>query len=469
MLLSITNLTAPATDLGHLLRKHPDRVQAFPLPFGTAHVYYPEADPGRCTAALLLEVDPVGLVRNRRVNMGDGGPLQQYVNDRPYVASSLMSVAIARTFADALSGKSKEKPGLAGTLLDLEARIEVMPCRGGEGFLRRIFEPLSYEVRAVQHPLDAEFPEWGEGPYFTVTLKARTRLQDLLTHLYVLMPVLDNAKHYWVGDDEIEKLLERGKGWLENHPEKDAIVGRYLRNQKRLARLALTRLNPAEEGGEEDPVEAEIKKGREEAALEEKLNLNDQRMADVVEVLKASGAKRILDLGCGEGKLLRALLKEKAFTEIVGVDVSTASLEYAKDRLNLDEMPPKQRERISLMQGSLTYRDKRLAGYDAAAVVEVIEHLDLDRLDAFERSLFGCARPAAIVLTTPNAEYNARFANLPSGKFRHRDHRFEWTRAEFQDWALGVAQRHGYTVGFRTVGPVDAALGSPTQMGVFSL
>ena len=469
MLLSLTNLTAPATDLGHLLRKHPDRVQAFPLPFGTAHVYYPEASPDRCTAALLLEVDPVGLVRNRRVSQGDGGPLQQYVNDRPYVSSSLLSVAIARTFADALSGKSKDKPGLADALLDLEARLEVLPCRGGEGFLRRIFEPLGYEVMAIHHPLDTEFPEWGEGPYFTVTLKARTRLQDLLTHLYVLIPVLDNAKHYWVGDDEIEKLLERGKGWLETHPEKDAIAGRYLRNQKRLTKMALNRLNPAEEEGEEDPGEAEIKKGREEAALEEKLNLNDHRMADVVGVLKAAGARRVLDMGCGEGKLLRALLKEKTFTEIVGVDVSPTSLEYAKERLNLDEMAPKQKERIKLMQGSLTYRDKRFMGYDAAAVVEVIEHLDLDRLDAFERVLFGSAHPDTIVLTTPNAEYNLKFTNLPAGKLRHRDHRFEWTRAEFETWARSAAERHGYQVEFRPIGPIDPVLGSPTQMGVFSL
>src|SRR2546425_2070551 len=466
MLLTITNTKPPATDLGYLLHKNPSRVQSFELSFGKAHVFYPEATENRCVAALLLDVDPVGLVRSRRGPAGEGGLLDQYVNDRPYVASSFMSVAIARVFTSALAGTSKGRPQLVSEALPLTARIAVLPCRGGEEFLRRLFEPLGYRITVEHHPLDEQFPEWGEGPYYTVELSNEITLQHLLTHLYVLIPVLDADKHYWVGKDEIEKLLRRGEGWLQSHPEREAIVSRYLRGQRKLTREALARLTEEESI---DPDEEQEKKEEQELAIEAPIRLNDVRLQRVLSELKASGAKRILDLGCGEGKLMRELLKDRQFEEIVGMDVSYRTLEIASDRLHLDTLLSKQKERIKLIQGSLMYRDKRLTGYDAAAVVEVIEHLDPPRLAAFERVLFEFARPATVVMTTPNAEYNVKFEALPAGTLRHRDHRFEWSRAEFHTWATGVAARFGYTVQFLPVGPEDPMLGAPTQLGLFRL
>jgi 3' terminal RNA ribose 2'-O-methyltransferase Hen1 len=197
------------------------------------------------------------------------------------------------------------------------------------------------------------------------------------------------------------------------------------------------------------------------------LRLNEVRLEAVATALKNTDAKRVLDLGCGEGNLLRVLLEERNFEEIVGVDVSHRALEIAQRRLNWERMPERQRQRIRLLHGSLTYRDRRLEGFDAAAVVEVIEHLDPSRLRAFERAVFEFARPASIVVTTPNREYNAKFATLPAGRFRHRDHRFEWSRPEFQSWATIVAERFGYAVEFAPVGAEDPELGAPTQMGVF--
>ncbi|HTW25235.1 MAG TPA: 3' terminal RNA ribose 2'-O-methyltransferase Hen1 [Candidatus Baltobacteraceae bacterium] len=464
-MLTITMTTQPATDLGYLLHKSPFRLHSVEQVFGKAHVFYPETEPTRCTAALLLEIDSIGLVRNRRGPSGEAYALEEYVNDRPYVASSFLSVAIARTFGTAMTGRSKERQELADTRLPLEARISVLPCRGGEYLLRRLFEPLGYEVRTTRLPLDEKFPEWGESPYFGVTLKATIRLCELLTHLYVLIPVLDDDKHYWVGDAEVEKLLRHGEGWLRGHPERDLIATRYLKHQRRLAREALSRLIEDEEPAADEAAETHA---HEEETIEKPISLAEQRMGSVVAALRSSGASRVLDLGCGEGRLLRELLKDKAFAEIVGMDVSHRALDIASQKLRLEDLPRTQKERIRLIHGSLTYRDKRLSGYDAATAVEVIEHQDPPRLAAFERVLFEFARPQTVVVTTPNVEYNIKFETLPAGKLRHKDHRFEWTRAEFQSWADATARRFGYSVRFLGVGPEDPGLGSPTQMGIFS-
>jgi 3' terminal RNA ribose 2'-O-methyltransferase Hen1 len=462
MLLTLSTSISPATDLGFLLHKNPARAQSFKMTFGKAQVFYPEASEARCTAALMLEVDPIGLVRRRD---GDTRTLEEYVNDRPYVASSFMSVAIGDVFGTAMAGRCKERPELAARAIPLEATLSVLPCTGGEAFLRRLFQPLGYEVEATPHILDALNPEWGPSRYFTVSLRGKVRLSDLLTHLYVLIPVLDDHKHYFVGDDEVQKLIRHGEGWLASHPEREVVADRYLRHQKSLARRALEQLM-AEEAPEVEHTETE--QTAEEAQLERPLSLNEQRIDAAVAAITASGARRVLDLGCGEGNLLRALMKEKSFTQIVGVDVSHHALEIATRRLRMETMPDKQRARINLLHGSLTYRDARLAGFEAAAALEVVEHLDPARLNAFERCLFECARPQMVVLSTPNVEYNVRFENLPAGKLRHRDHRFEWTRGEFQAWAQSICARFGYEVRFLPIGTEDAALGAPTQMGVFN-
>jgi 3' terminal RNA ribose 2'-O-methyltransferase Hen1 len=465
VLLTLTTTHRPATDLGFLLHKNPGAVRSVTLGFGEAHVFYPEATEDRCTAALLLEIDPIELVRGRKGSASPSAALAQYVNDRPYVASSFMSVAIAKLFGSAMGGRSTDRQELADTAIPLEVRIPVLPCRGGETALRRLFEPLGYEVSAAPIALDERFPDWGTSRYLDATLSATCRVADLLNHLYVLLPVLDDDKHYWVSRDEIDKLVRRGEGWLNAHPDRELIIRRYLRYQSGLAREALARLL---EDDQVDPDVEQERRDQEEEQVEERIGLRDQRLGAVMAALTGSGATRVLDLGCGDGRLLQAMLREGSFERIVGVDVSYATLERAAQRLRLERMSPKQRERIELVHSSLTYRDQRLDGYDAAAVVEVIEHLDPSRLGAFERALFEGARASTVVITTPNVEYNVRFEGLPAGELRHRDHRFEWSRQEFRDWAGRVANTHGYSVRFLPVGPEDPDLGSPTQMAVFS-
>ncbi len=464
MLLTISTTHNPATDLGFLLHKNPARFQEFALSFGKAYVFYPEAFEERCSAALLLDVDPVGMVRGKPGAAGSG-LLDQYVNDRPYVASSFLSVAIARVYGTALKSKCKAKPELVHTPIPLRAEVTAVPSPAGKEFPARLFEPLGYHVTTVRHPLDLKFPEWGESRYYGLTVEKITTLGELLTHLYVLIPVLDDHKHYYVGDDEVEKLLDRGKGWLAEHPEKEIIARRYLKYQSGLARHALTRL-----AEEDQPVSEEWATGKDplEIAVEEPVRLNQERIGTIVATLKACRAERVLDLGCGEGKLIAEMLKEREFREIVGMDVASRSLRIASRRLKLDQLPPAKRDRIRLIHGSLMYRDPRFEGFDAAAVAEVVEHLDPPRLAAFERVLFEFARPGTIVLTTPNREYNVLWENVGSDRLRHRDHRFEWTRQEFQSWANQVAERFDYKVKFLPVGTEHEKLGPPTQMAVFS-
>jgi 3' terminal RNA ribose 2'-O-methyltransferase Hen1 len=455
VLLTISTTHQPATDLGWLLHKHPDRAQSFSLPFGAARVFYPEAGEERCAVALMLDVDPVGLVRRGR---GRGGfALAEYVNDRPYVASSFMSVALVSVFKTAMAGRCEGHEELAATALPLVAWLPAVPTRGGEELARRLFEPLGYRVEARPLELDPEFPEWGADRHVDLRLAAEVRLADLLTHLYVLLPVLDDEKHYWVDDSEIEKLLARGEGWLPGHPERELITRRYLKNQASLFRPALERL---EEDG------AEFESDDVEPAPDDAPALRDQRLDAVLAAFSAAGARRVLDLGCGSGALLRRLLAD-GYEKVVGVDVSVRALEGAARRLDFDAMHDAERARIELLQGPLTYRDRRLEGFDAAALVEVIEHLDPARLGPLEENVFGSARPGTVVVTTPNVEYNVRWPGLDGGP-RHPDHRFEWTRAQFAAWADGVVARHGYAVRYLPVGPDDPEVGPPTQMAVFS-
>ena len=582
MLLTITCTSAagsatPATDLGFLLHKNPDRVQEFGLSYGTAHVLYPQATPDRCTAALLLEVDPVRLVRGQAK-----GPqafaLGQYVNDRPYAASSLLSVAIGTVFRSALRGECAQRPELARTPLPLRLELPALGCRGGPELAERIFAPLGWSVDATPLPLDPAFPEWGDSAHLRLVLTGPVRLADALNHLYVLLPVLDGAKHYWLDNDEVDKLLRAGGSWLAAHPERGWITRRYLARRESLVRTALARLaeldnsDPEQLGAVDEAIQADettaephaearyatgppatasspaapapttpppatsvpvgttpdettsfdteaaggarpssdrpatyspaidnvtdtpvgapghhalarttavsdASRRREDpiSATAARVNggtptvsLAVQRRAAVVAALREVGAARVLDLGCGEGGLLRDLLGDSSFREIMGVDVSTRALSIARRRLRLDRLPDMVARRLTLRQGSLTYTDSALRGFDAVVLMEVVEHIDPPRLPAVEYVVFGAAAPQAVLVTTPNAEYNVRYDGLPAGAFRHSDHRFEWSRAEFRSWAQRVAGHYGYGVRFAPIGLPDPEVGPPTQLAVFS-
>ncbi|MGW0435199.1 3' terminal RNA ribose 2'-O-methyltransferase Hen1 [Micromonospora sp. NPDC003197] len=478
MLITVSTTHRPATDLGYLLVKHPDRAHSFEVPTGTAHVLYPEASETRCTAALLLDVDPLRLTAARGKGNGrgttpEGFTLGQYVNDRPYAASSLLASALNKVFRSALRGASKDRPELAATPIPLEIGIPVLRCRGGAELADRLFTPLGWTVTATVVPLDDQHPEWGDSRYVDLTLTGTVRLADALNHLYVLLPVLDDAKHYWVAPDEIDKLLRAGDGWLAQHPERNLIIRRYLAHRRSLAGKALGRLaelQSAEIRLSDDPVEPDsIDPGTpDETSPAKRQPLAVQRRAAVLAALTESGATRVLDLGCGPGALLADLIRDRRYTEIVGTDVSSVTLAIAERRLRLERLPQRQRDRIKLWQSALTYRDDRLRGFDAAVLMEVVEHVDPPRLPALAGTVFGHAQPTTVIVTTPNVEYNVRYEGLAPGAMRHADHRFEWTRAQFAAWADEVGRTYGYQVSISGVGDDDPEVGCPTQLAVFT-
>ncbi|MBP2320860.1 3' terminal RNA ribose 2'-O-methyltransferase Hen1 [Kibdelosporangium banguiense] len=461
MLMTLTTTHEPATELGFLLHKHPERAQSSTVAAGTAHVFYPTANDSECTAALLLDIDPIELVRGRHDR---AFTLNQYVNDRPYAAGSMLAVAIGTVFRTAMNGIAGTRQELADTAIPLRVHVPALPSRGGPDLVRRLFEPLGWQVGITTVPLDAVFG--GDSPYVDLKLTGTMHVSAALRHLYVLLPVLDNAKHYWVTEEEVTKLLRAGEGWLADHPSRELISQRYLAHRPAYVRFALSRLAEADETDADEldnalaePVVAE--------QPDRPVPLSWQRRDSVIAVLKEVNAHKVLDLGCGGGALLRELIKEPSFTEIVGVDVSARALEVAARRF--ERTPERVRQRLTLRQSALTYVDQSLAGFDAAVLMEVIEHVDEPRLPALEHSVFGAAKPATVIVTTPNVEYNIRFPTLPEGKLRHADHRFEWTRAQFRTWADSVAERYDYTVRYLPVGDDDPEAGPPTKLAVFEV
>jgi 3' terminal RNA ribose 2'-O-methyltransferase Hen1 len=464
MCLTLTCTGEYAPDFGFLVFKHPDSIFVRELSFGRVIVFYPENTPARATVAMLVEVDAIGLVRGRSAT------LEEYVNDRPYALSSLTSVAMNTAFGTALAGRSKDRPQLVDQALPLAAHLSAVHSRGGPELIQKIFAPLGYEIEVAAAEPGMAIPFAARSPVYSIHLRGQVTVHDLLSHLYVLLPVLDDAKHYFVAADEVRKLVEHGGAWLENHPAKNLITRRYLAYQQSLVREALSQLTAE---NEEDDFAAQ----KEEEHLEEEaapgLGLHQQRQQAVLAALRAplrSGAvQRVIDLGCGEGKFLQLLLAEKQFREIAGVEVSPFALKHAARRLHLDRRSGAENQRLKLLQGSLLYRDKRLEGFDAAVLIEVIEHIPPERLDLLRYVLFESVRPLRLIITTPNREFNVHFAGLKEGRLRHRDHRFEWTRVEFESWCREAAARYGYAVKFAGVGPEMPNSGALTQMAVFEI
>jgi 3' terminal RNA ribose 2'-O-methyltransferase Hen1 len=450
MFISMTTTYVPATDLGYLLHKHPDKMHKRTSSQSVNYCFFSEASVERCTVNLVLDI---GLSHSYGFSKERPKPnYNPHVNDRPYVAGSIMSVALNDMFRSAFNGQSKEKPELSRTEIPLEISIATVSCADGEAFIRGIFEPLGYQVDISGFQYDEEFPEWGQSPYFVLNLKANKQISVVLKQLYVLLPVLDDSKHYWIEMTEKDRLLKMGEGWLASHPLVEVITKRALKHLGSLSSEALNQL------GHIEPLL--MKKASNEESLEKTVGINDLRMQRVLEILEQENVNSVIDCGCGEGKLIEKLLGETRIPLIKGFDVGLESLEAAKRRIDHGS----KEARVQLIHGSLVYLDDRLLGSEAIVLMEVIEHIDPSRLETMEKNIFGFVGSPLVVVTTPNFEYNQKFAIRG---FRHPDHRFEWTRSQFSNWCQGIGSRFKYSFDIQFVGAEDQALGSPTQIGVF--
>lgn len=485
LILTITYEGQNTQDLGYLLYKNPYRAQSFDLPTGKAHVVYPEISDERTTAALILDLDPLILSKGKP-GTGEAG-LFDYVNDRPYVSSSFMSGAIKKVFATAMTGRCVQRQELADARIDLTVKLFMLPVRGEKDMINRFFAPLGYTVSFETFPIDEDFPEWGESPYVNLCLKGRVRLADLLNQIYILIPVFDLQRHYYAGEDEIENVIRHGNNWLSTHPERDYILKRYFNKSRNYAKEAISRLDSIYSDSEKPFIEEIGLKSSAEDIEKSTENTNGEttpseirqysgepldkiRIQTVCNTVISCEAKTVIDIGCGEGKLLALLAKEPQIQKIAGVDVSVSALKKARLRLENLLFSDSQRQKVTLFQGSLMYRDKRYKGYDALCLVEVLEHIDPKKLPVLEKNIFGYTSPNIAVITTPNRAYNVNYDYL-TGAFRHKDHRFEWDEKEYRAWCEKICEEYGYGFELSGIGRdieiVNAASLCPTMMAVF--
>ncbi|MED5803035.1 3' terminal RNA ribose 2'-O-methyltransferase Hen1 [Gordonia sp. Z-3] len=430
----------PATDLGFLLYKHPDRVQRFATSQGGATVFFPVASPELCS--VVLHVDGAGAKVDRAEGMG------RYVNVVPFAASSRLVVVLGKVFGDALAGRCATRPELVDNRWPMTLTVPSVPT-GGRCSPAELFEPLGWTVQTSAQPLEP--PQWGDSEFVTISLSGVHTVRDALRHLSVCLPVLAGAKHYFVDDAEVDKLQRLGDGWLDTHPRRDDIAAGYVKHVRSLTDEAVMRLagdvttaQPADDAN---------------AVPERRASLARHRREWVVESLARAGARSVLDAGCGEGRLLAELVTALPGAQIAGVDVAPAMVDRARERL--------QRWRgTSVWQSSLMYTDPRCRGFDAVVLMEVIEHIEFDRLPTAMSSVFDEMAPRTVVITTPNHDHNEAYGL--AGQWRHPDHRFEFTRADFAQWCASVAEEYRYRVTIDGVGEPVEGLGAPTQCAVFT-
>lgn len=480
MFISIEAAGERANELSYLLHKHPDKLQSFVLSTGTAHVFYPRYEEQVCKVVLVQELDTEALAKGAKKRRASSAveDIRNYVNDRPYAANSITAQALTRVFSSAVNANATTRPELQEREWQLTIEIAALSPTTGPEVIHKLFAPLGWRIELDNIALNDANPQWGGSEYYNVTLKGSATLSQALRQVAALIPVIDDSKHYWVGEDEPAKLLRLGAGWLEEHPERKLVLRNSLAHQRELIQsyeelartsAATTGLAERAAGGSQLATSANgsIRGAQELPVAPISASLWQERHEAVLGALEALGAHTVADVGCGEGKFLQRLVAQPRYSRILGSDVSAKSLERAALKINLTELSDDQRQRISLIHSSLNYRDDRLKGFEAIVLMEVIEHLETEWLEKLVQNTFGAAAPRAVIVTTPNQEYNSLYPSLSAGTMRHPDHRFEWTRAEFRSWAESVGENYGYVVDFQGIGPEDEEAGTATQMAIF--
>lgn len=464
MILIISAVGKDCQKLSYLLQKSPFVVGEFDVgaSFKT-YVFFPEYSEERTTCAVMFDMNSIELVKSLKAHDRHATySLFDYINDRPYVSSSFTCSIISDVFRSALNGKCREYPDLPNQEFDLSARFYVS-MKTKDDLIKELFEPLGYELSysTERPPVDSMYEQFGESPYYDVTISRRETVKDLLSHLYILIPILDKMRHYGPSSDEVKKIMKIGDSWLKDHPSKKKIVGRYFGKKKELATSVLDRL--------EDQIKDEQRiDENSDDEKETRTPLAGQRRKAIIRTLREHNVKTVLDLGCSTGKLSFELIDTPGIVKVTGADISARAIEKAvlEKRIH-KKMTEDQKSRLDFVIASAIYRDLRFSAFDAIVLQEVIEHFDSWKLRVAEDVVFKYSGPRVVVVTTPNIEYNVLFENLENGKLRHRDHKFEFTRGQFKEWANRICKQFGYTVSFEDIGEFVENIGTQTQMAVF--
>ncbi|WIM41190.1 3' terminal RNA ribose 2'-O-methyltransferase Hen1 [Paenibacillus sp. PK4536] len=478
MYLTIKATGTHASMISHLLAKNPNNLYDRTEKGARIRLVYTSFQPEETEVLLFVTPDPIDLVKGSP----DHYDITQYINDRELVVSSLFCSYIRPALGTALNGKPKadyidwvEHP------FTLHMSMGPVASDLPDSMIESLFQPLGYEVQMERGEIDYSFDLKNRSTVRHIQISGQQTLQHMLRQLYILIPVLDNYKHYYISDDEIERLQRYGEGWLSTHPQHDLIIKRSLRfaplikeyEQKVAKNEDITNVSTelSTHQAEASEMKSELSEDQDKQYDSNQteppvIRLNELRYRAIVEqVSQLPQHKQIVDFGAGEGKLSVRLGEIEGVEQIWAVEPSMQSQLRAIDRFaklegRTDYVIP------VVTTGSLFYRDERWVDQDVIILCEVIEHINEVRLPQVIHTLFTDYRPQTLIMTTPNREYNEVY-QMGKDEIRHTDHRFEWTRAELEQYCTQWIQDRPYTFTLSGIGEKHEQYGQPTQMVVF--
>ena len=430
--------------MSHLLSKNPANLYERNQKGHLVRFFYSKFTDQEVEATIFVTPDPIELVQSN----SNSYDITHYINDREFAVSSIFCSLIRSALGTALNGQPKEQyMEWVDHPFSLQFEFGPVVSTLTDQQLAELFEPLGFALAITRQEIDYSIRMKDESSARYLTLRGTKTLHESLRQLFVLIPVLDNYKHYYIDEKEIEKLERYGEGWLENHPLRDFIYRKSLRFKELYSQVESQK--PAGEP------EVQVKKAR----------LNELRYEKIAETVSQLKPESVVDFGSGEGKLSERLGLIAGVREILAVEPSQSAAVKAAARFHKAQ----ENEHFTMpktLWGSLFYFDERLQGKDAIILCEVIEHIDEDRLPKAMDTILHAYRPGALIITTPNREYNDVYEM--EERFRHTDHRFEWTRAEFQQWCLERNNQEFYGLQFEGIGEEHDLQGHPTQMCIFT-
>jgi 3' terminal RNA ribose 2'-O-methyltransferase Hen1 len=429
--------------ISYLLAKNPNNLYERNHKGHLVRLFYSKFTETELEVTIFVTPDPIEMVKNN----SNSYDITHYINDREFAVSSIFCSFIRSALGTALNGQPKEEH-LKWVNHPFSFNFEFGPVVSSlsDEKLMNLFEPIGYEVTINRPEIEYSFPIKTKSSARYLSIKGMKTLQEGLRHLFVLIPVIDNYKHYFIDEKEIEKLERYGEGWLEQHPLRDLIYRQALRFKEIYSLVE----NSSKDEKKVEPVK--------------KVRLNELRYEKIVNAVSQMKPRSVVDFGSGEGKLSVQLGFVEGITEILAVEPSESASLKALERFN----KVKNKEKFvipELLWGSLFYYDERLKDKDVIILCEVIEHIDETRLPKAMDTLLHDYQPGALIITTPNREYNELYDM--EEHLRHNDHRFEWTRAEFRQWCTERNYSNDYELLFDGIGEEHPSHGFPTQMCIF--